>query len=186
MRTFIAIELPAEIKTALAAAQDQLRQARAQVSWTQPDNLHLTLKFLGEIETAQINAVTQACAATARQYNALNLQLDQLGFFPNPRQPRVVWAGLAGDLSVLAELQKHLEDQLAALGLAHDIKPFRPHLTLGRVKIPPTGKQLAEAVAAYRLPTLAFTVAEIVLMQSQLDPSGSIYTPLHHARLGAE
>jgi RNA 2',3'-cyclic 3'-phosphodiesterase len=185
MRTFIAIELPAEIKSALAAAQDELRQARAQVSWTKPDNLHLTLKFLGEIEAAQINSIAQACAETARQYGALSLHLDQLGCFPNSRQPRVVWAGLAGDLSALAELQKHLEDQIAALGLAHDIKPFRPHLTLGRVKTPPKGKQLAEAVAAYRLPALAFTGAEIVLMQSQLQPTGSIYTPLHHARLGA-
>lgn len=186
MRTFIAIELPAAIKNALAAAQDELREARAQVSWTKPDNLHLTLKFLGEIEAAQINSIAQACAETACQYGALSLQLEQLGCFPNPRQPRIVWAGLAGDLAALAELQKQLEDRLAALGLTHDIKPFRPHLTLGRIKAPPKGNQLAEAVAAYRLPTLGFTVSEIVLMQSQLDPAGSIYTPLHHARLGAE
>ena len=185
MRIFIAIELPAAIKAALAELQHELRQTQAQVSWAKPDNLHLTLKFLAEVEAARINALAHACEETARQHRALSLRVDQLGFFPNPRQARVVWVGLAGDLSSLEQLQQQLEEQLVTLGLAREAKPFRPHLTLGRLKTPPKGKQLAEAVAAYRLPSIAFTVSELVLMQSQLHPDGSVYTPLARARLSA-
>jgi 2'-5' RNA ligase len=184
MRLFVAIELPNEIKDELASLQKELRQAQAEVSWTKPENLHLTLKFLGEVGTERVEQIEQAYAEAARASKPLSLATHETGFFPNLRRPRVVWAGLQGDLDELLALQNKLETQFATLGFTHELKPFQPHLTLGRIK---TTKNVAPLVAraeAYQLPTLSFTASELVLMQSQLHPGGSIYTPLSRARFG--
>ena len=94
MRIFIAIELPEEIKRAIAALQDDLRLARAEVSWPKPENIHLTLKFLGEIEESLVSQVAQACVETAERFTSFTLSINQAGAFPNARQPRVMWVGL--------------------------------------------------------------------------------------------
>ncbi len=184
MRLFVAIELPNEIKAQLASLQKELRQAQAEVSWTKPENLHLTLKFLGEVSSERVKLIEQACLEATRGCKPLLLTTQETGFFPNARRPRVVWAGLQGDSADLQALHKSLEAQLATLGFAREEKPFHPHLTLGRVKTMKNIQQLVSRTEAYQLPLLAFTVSELVLMQSQLHPSGSIYTPLFCAQLG--
>ncbi|MBI1764166.1 MAG: RNA 2',3'-cyclic phosphodiesterase [Acidobacteria bacterium] len=184
MRIFVAIELPAEIKTELGRAQTALRQTRAAVSWTKSENLHLTLRFLGEVETARLPALKRACAETAQQSAPFALGLDGLGFFPTAHKPKVIWAGLHDAAQALASLQQALQDRLAALGFPPEDKPFHPHLTFGRIKTPGGTKPLAECVAAYVLPPLPFAVTELVLLQSQLRAGGSLYTPLLRAPLG--
>jgi len=183
MRLFVAIELPSEIKAELASLQKELLQAQAEVSWTKPENLHLTLKFLGEVGTERVKSIEQACLEATRASKPLSLTTHETGFFPNKRRPRVVWAGLQGDLAELQVLQNGLETQLATLSFAREEKAFHPHLTLGRIKTTKNIAQLVSSAEAYQLPTLTFTVSELVLMQSQLHPSGSIYTPHSHARL---
>jgi 2'-5' RNA ligase len=184
MRLFVAIELPEEIKTALTALQQSLRPARADVAWAKPDNLHLTLKFLGETPADRIAAIGLACAEAAKANEPFTLTTNGTGFFPDERRPRIVWAGLSGAVSELQALQQQVEACLAVQGCPPEIKPFRPHLTLGRCKSPNNLSELAKHLQKNQLPALSFTVSELVLMQSQLHPTGSLYTPLQRARLG--
>lgn len=185
MRLFFALELPNEIKTALEAMQSELRQTRAAVGWTKPENLHLTLRFLGEVETARLPALKQTCAQAAQQTAPLTLTLNGIGFFPSDRKPKVLWAGLADAANALPALHQALETRLTSREFAGEDKPFRAHLTLGRFKAPGNTQTLVQLAQAYQLPALQFTVTELVLMQSQLHPTGSIYTPLTRASFTA-
>jgi 2'-5' RNA ligase len=184
MRTFIAIEIPEEFKTALAELQNDLRRARAGVSWTSPENIHLTLKFLGEVEESRVAEISAACARVAGTSRPFALQLGFPGVFPDARRPRVIWAGLQGEVEVLSALQKDLEERISAIGLKGDEKEFHPHLTVGRVKSARNSRELIARAELYDLPPLSFDVREIVLIRSVLHPAGAQYTPMARASLG--
>ncbi len=186
MRTFIAIELPEEIKRAIAALQDDLRPARAEVSWTKPENLHLTLKFLGEIEERLVSQITQACVEAAESFTSFALSLNTAGAFPNARQPRVLWVGLSDGVEETRRVQASLDERLAAIGFEREARAFQPHLTIGRVKSPKGTEALLARADAYRLPALSFVAREIVFMHSQLDPAGARYTLLAQAPFSAQ
>ncbi len=183
MRLFIAIELTDEIRAALAAVQRELRRAQADVTWTKPDHQHLTLKFLGEVEAQLVPAITQACQQAVSAIHPFSVSLKDTGAFPHLKQPRVLWIGLERGLAELRELHARLDEHLAPLGFEKDARAFKPHLTLGRVKSMKNVSALVSRLTATRLPTLAFSVGEIVLMHSQLHPAGSIYTPLARVAL---
>src|SRR5215475_5700123 len=134
MRTFIAIEIPPEINSALMDLQTELRRAGADVSWTKPENLHLTLNFLGEVDEKRIVEVERACVSSAAEFQPFTLSLNETGVFPNARQPRVLWAGLAGEIEKAVEMRGRLDDGLALIGFEREEKDFRPHLTIGRLK----------------------------------------------------
>jgi RNA 2',3'-cyclic 3'-phosphodiesterase len=178
MRTFIAIEIPSEIKSALAALQIKLRRAGADVSWTKPENLHLTLNFLGEVDERRIVEVEKACVLSADEFQPFTLSLKNAGVFPNERQPRVLWAGLSGDVGNVVELHRRLDERLAMIGFKRDEKKFHPHLTIGRLKSNKKIRELLALAHAYQLPALSFVVSEIVLMKSELHPAGAEYTPI--------
>lgn len=184
MRVFIAIELPNEVKAALTALQEELQQTRADVAWTKADNFHLTLKFLGEVETYLVSHITNACREAAASASAFSLQIKTTGVFPNVKQPKVLWAGLAGELDKLQALHRQLDAKLHALGFAKEARAFNPHLTLGRVKSLKNVAAVTANLLMSDLPALSFFVSELVVMQSQLHPAGSIYTPLAHCKLG--
>jgi 2'-5' RNA ligase len=184
MRTFIAIEMPEEITAALAALQNDLRRANADVGWTRPENIHLTLKFLGETEERQANEIAQALTTVAAEYQPFTLVINTTGVFPNARQPRVLWIGLAGEIEALTAMQKRLETALAAIRVRGDEKAFHPHLTIGRVKSKRNVRELIARADVYSLRAMSFEVREIVLMKSELHPAGSRYTPLAKAALG--
>jgi len=183
MRTFIAIELPEEIKAEIAALQDELRRARAEVSWTKPENIHLTLKFLGEVEEQSVDRVTKACVEAARTATPFPLNVEEFGAFPSANHPRVLWVGLGGGVEEARRLQSELDERLAGIGFEKDARAFSPHLTIGRVKSPKGAKALFSRARAYPLPALSFTIREIVVMRSQLHPAGARYTPLAKAKL---
>ena len=181
MRTFIAIEIPAEIKTALSGLQIELRRAGADVSWTKPESIHLTLKFLGEIEEKLVNEIEMACVETAAEFQPFTLDLNGAGVFPNVRQPRVLWAGLSGEIEKAVEIQRRLDERLMTIGFDREEKPFRPHLTIGRVKSNRKTRELLALADSYQLPRLAFDVKEIVVMKSELLQAGARYTSLARA-----
>ncbi|MBO0863016.1 MAG: RNA 2',3'-cyclic phosphodiesterase [Chloracidobacterium sp.] len=183
MRTFIAIEIPSEIRSALEAFQTELRRAGADVSWTKPENLHLTLKFLGEVDEKRIVEVERACVSSAAEFQPFSLSLNDTGFFPNARQPRVLWAGLSGGVENIGAISNRLEERLALIGFKREEKDFHPHLTVGRLKSNKKARELLALADAYRLPALSFAVTEIVLMKSELNPAGAKYTPMAKARL---
>jgi RNA 2',3'-cyclic 3'-phosphodiesterase len=183
MRTFIAIEIPSEIKSALTALQTQLRRAGAEVRWEKPENMHMTLNFLGEVDERRIVEVEKACVLSAAEFQPFTLSLNGTGVFPNEGQPRVLWAGLSGDVGNVVEMHRRLDDRLAPIGFKRDEKKFHPHLTIGRLKSNKKTRELLALAYAYQLPTLSFVVTEIVLMKSELHQAGSMYTPMAKAYL---
>jgi 2'-5' RNA ligase len=186
IRAFVAVNLDEPLRAALGQAQGRLRQVPADVSWTLPGNIHLTLKFLGEIGERGVERVGRALEGAAASHAPFTARVGGFGVFPPKGPPRVLWAGMTEGGEALVSLQASVERALAALGFPREGRPFRPHLTLGRVRSPRNAAALAEAAAALGGGVLGtVTVAHIDLMRSQLHPKGSIYTVLRSIPLGA-
>ena len=180
IRSFIAIELPDNVRSALAELQTELQtNKQPQVKWVGPHGIHLTLKFLGNIATAKISDVTGAIEQASRGFSPLSLEVKGLGVFPNFQRVRVVWVGVGGDVDRLKQLQQRIDSNLVPLGFARESRPFTPHLTLARVreKATPTEQQhLGQLIAGARFETAhRFTAESINLMQSHLTTEGAIY-----------
>jgi len=185
MRLFIAVHLPEEITARLGAVQDQLRAAQADVSWVRPGNLHLTLKFLGETEAGRLEGIRAALMEAARGTVPFPCELRGLGSFGG-RVPRVVWVGVERGAEPLTRLAEQIEAGVAGLGFPREKRGFTAHLTLGRVRSPRNAERLVSALAEWRREGFGdVTVAQFVLMESQLDPRGSIYTLLQSFPLGS-
>jgi 2'-5' RNA ligase len=187
LRTFLAIEIPPEIKKAIFRQSDGLRQAAGRsVRWTSPENLHLTLQFLGDTTPASLSALTQAIPAEAGQHPPFDLTLRGLGAFPSLHRPRIIWIGLEAPAD-LPRLQRSLETVTAQLGYPSDDKPFSPHLTIGRVRDPLAPAELQTLRAALETTKIdalgTFTVPAVHLFKSDLQPGGPIYARLFTAQL---
>ncbi|MFC1998198.1 RNA 2',3'-cyclic phosphodiesterase [Chloroflexota bacterium] len=183
IRTFIAIELPPDVKATLADLHTNLSAGKdASAKWVNPNSIHLTLKFLGNINPEAIPQITDAMTKSAKNVKPFSLQLNEIGAFPNARSPRVVWVGLKGDTEILSELQKHLERSLDAVGFPPENRAFSPHLTLGRVHNGIRSNQrqaLSERLSTAKLKAKqTFHINSIELMKSELTPKGAIYTKL--------
>lgn len=178
IRTFIAIRLPAPVIAALGETSQTLarRVSRDAVRWVRPEQIHLTLRFLGDTPTAQLPQIAAAMDAAAAGASPMALRLGGVGCFPNTRRPRVIWVGLSGDVEQLLALKTALDGQLALLGRPPEDKPFRAHLTLGRVK---DDRAVAGIEWAADVPQLEVSITAIDLIESQLRPAGPIYTARH-------
>lgn len=184
IRSFIAIALPPAVQEALATLAGELRATRAAVSWVKPHSIHLTLKFLGDVAPEQIPAIQEALAQAATGTAPLRLQPSGCGAFPTLKQMRVVWVGLQGDLEPLKKLQQAVETTLAPLGFEPEKRPFRAHLTLGRVKGRQGVRALQDALLARQSFTAeAFDVTEVVLYKSELRPEGAKHTAIFRKQL---
>lgn len=183
IRCFAALPLPDAVKSALIQQRERLQAGygRRGVRWVEADQMHLTLRFFGNVAAAQVPAVTEALAASARTVSRFSLRTDQLGYFPNTRYPKVIWIGIAGDTQVLLNMQSAVASATQAWGDAPAEKSFAPHLTLGRVKtIHP--RELAELTAAMEqlpaLPPVPWRVERLEFIQSTLGPTGPVYRRL--------
>ena len=174
MRAFIAIELPASIREALAREQARFRAASADARWTRPEGIHLTLKFLGDISAQQEAQVKDALGRLDR-VETFTVRVEGFGVFPNAKSPRVFWAGLEAP-PALDRLAAQVESAMARLGFPPEGRPFKPHLTLARFKMPRPQRELERLVAAEDNPTLgSFEVSEFFLWESKLSPQGAEY-----------
>lgn len=179
MRTFVAVAVPERIRDAVAAATDDLRRCGARVRWVNSDSLHFTLKFLGEVDAEELEAVDGALRRAARQASPTEVRVGGLGAFPNLRRPRVIWAGVEAEDPELERLHARIEGGLAELGFPPEDRAFRPHVTLGRVKSSRGLRPLTEAIEENaNLDFGKFQVREMVLYESRLGPTGARYTPL--------
>jgi 2'-5' RNA ligase len=185
IRCFLAIDLPDSLRPQLALVQGELKRSDADVRWVQVGNIHLTLKFFGNVPDAEVDPIAGAAREVAGRWPPFQLQVTAAGAFPSVKAPRVVWLGLGGDLLPLAQMYHNLEKAFAALGHLPEGRPFNPHLTLGRVKSPANRHRLAKMLET--LPPLKwppFQVSELILFKSTLTPQGSIYAPLRVIPLG--
>ncbi len=184
IRSFVALDIPPRVQEILAGLTAELRQTRAPVSWVPADRIHLTLKFLGNVSPERVEAVCDALVPVAASNASFRLQPYGCGAFPTIKQMRVVWVGLRGDEQALASIQKSVEAALAPLGFESETRPFRAHLTLGRVKGRQHLRALQDALLHHReFEAEAFDVKELVLYKSVLMPQGARYTPLFRAPL---
>lgn len=186
MRTFIAIPLPTDVRALLSEIQAKLRSFGADIKWTAVPSIHLTLKFLGEIDPAHLPELTAALRAASSQSQGFMLRLSGLGGFPDLRNPRVIWCGLAGDLPGLEALQKGVELACAGLRLEEERRRFQPHLTLGRVRGKSNLQPLADYIKIAAVRECEFQVNEFNIYQSILKPQGAAYTVLQKIALKAE
>jgi 2'-5' RNA ligase len=188
IRVFIAIELPGSIQQQLGLIIHQLQERvpRA-VRWVPAQNIHLTLKFLGNVSPANLAILIQAVRAEAARHPAMQLCVGGLGAFPNTNRPRVIWAGVEAPTE-LVNLQHGLDRETARLGYAGEERSFSAHLTLGRVSQHANTMevhQVADALALTHLDDLGMVVVkQLVLFRSDLRPGGAVYAPLLKAPLG--
>lgn len=178
VRTFISIEIPESVKSRIEKLQQTLRQTEALVSWTKPSNIHLTLKFLGGVEASRINRTTKALERAALGIGPFEVEVGGAGCFPSPRNPRVLWVGISKVPEQLRQLYSNIEDEMAREGFPREKRKFSPHFTIGRIREPRNSARLAEALIATGFETEMFPAKEVILMRSDLKPTGSIYTPL--------
>jgi RNA 2',3'-cyclic 3'-phosphodiesterase len=184
-RLFVCIELPGSAREALAALQDRLRREGGRVSWVPPKNMHLTLVFLGDVDASRVSSIGEVLQQAVTSYEPFEIRLQGSGAFPSLNRPRVLWVGVSGALDALQSVHVRLTNGLAEVGLQGDTKPFSPHLTLGRVKDDrdPLLRAVTSTLVSETIQVEPFTVSEILLMRSELDPQGARYTTLHRAPL---
>jgi len=181
IRSFIAIELPRELKLALFQLQEDLKSASSvPVKWVDPGNIHLTLKFLGDISPEITGRITSALEDAARGTPPFDIEVSGLGVFPNNKRVQIIWVGLAGELVKLGQLQKRIEEMLTPLGFPSEARPFSPHLTLARVRDyarPDDRFALGELIAGTRFEQkYKINVNAVLLIKSQLTREGPIYS----------
>jgi 2'-5' RNA ligase len=181
IRAFLAIDPPEDILQAMSRLQEKLkREIGGRTSWTKPQGQHLTLKFFGDISTEDIKNISTAVKnRMTSSGSSLNLKIENLGVFPYARKPRVLWCGVEGDGEKLSVLQKQLEADFEGIGFPVDDRPFRAHLTLGRIKYPSGLTGISEALIKYNAFVAGeFSCKELILLQSKLSPQGAVYTKL--------
>ena len=185
LRLFWAIEASQEVRDSLGQLIMEFKPAGADVRWVRPGAIHLTIKFLGQRPAEGVDEIAAVVAPAAEACPSLRLKPVGAGVFPSLARPRVIWAGLSGDVEDLIRLAGRVDEALTPLGFAPEKRPFSPHLTLGRVKSSRGRDRLVEALArlgGYEGPEMQ--AGELVLFRSQLNPTGAVYTPL--VQLGLE
>ena len=184
MRVFLAVEATEAIMARLSALQEELLGAGARVSWAAPAGLHITLRFLGEVEDARIPPLADALAAVAARHAPFAVRVAGVGAFPSARRPRTVWAGVTEGEAQLSALAADVEAVVEGAGFPPEERPFRAHLTLGRVREVPGTARLTERLGAHERDDFGeLPVTVISVMCSELSPQGARYTALHRLPL---
>jgi len=199
IRAFLAVELSQELQAGLAAVQQELKhriepelKRDMRISWTQPASIHLTLKFLGDMDEQVIDPLLVVVEQAIGSQIAVNVPLERLGAFPRPQSPRVLWVGplenwdRGAEAKRIAEIHGAIEQACEGLGFLRETKPFSPHLTLARIRVGErqVGVALAKGGVLDRPLSLgSLAVESVVLMKSELKPTGSVYTKLWEVRL---
>jgi 2'-5' RNA ligase len=182
MRTFIALNLPAGERTRLYDALEPLRQRDLPIRWTAAESLHLTLKFLGEIEGSEVTRIEETLRGLARKHAPLTMRIAGVGAFPAIRRANVVWVGVQSEPAVLA-LQRDVELAMSKLGYTREYKPYRPHITVGRTRNDTRAPDLERHAGAVRYES-SVDVATMDLMRSHTGAGGSRYEALVRVPLG--
>lgn len=186
VRAFVAIELPSILLKRIEELQETLKKevkGTRSVSWPRPEGIHLTLKFLGDVEETRIEDISTALTGASSGFKSMRLKAGGVGCFPTQRNPRVIWVGLSHS-EELERLQNNIEEAAAGLGFEKEDRPFKPHLTLCRIKSPEDGRILGHSIEKFKdFIDIDFVARDLVLFKSQLSPRGAVYTALKRISL---
>jgi 2'-5' RNA ligase len=179
-RVFCAVELPAEVRKQLEEHILKLRKAVPDVvaSWSRVENIHLTLKFFGNVAIDRIPAISEGANRAVSEFSTFPIGVGGTGVFPRPSRPQVLWIGISDPSGRLSALQARLENECAAMGFPKEDGAYRPHLTIARIRRPEGARRLADTHLQIPFPTTGIDVTELILFRSELSPKGSKYTPI--------
>lgn len=188
IRSFIAAELPEEVKSGLRQLQTDLKSAgHTFVKWVPPEGIHITLKFLGSIPATKVSEISKIMEASSQGFPQFQIKTSGLGAFPNLRQPRILWLGISSGVDKLTALQQCIDIPLVPLGFAQEMRPFTPHLTLARLRertSPQERQEFGKLVMETRFETAyEVNINSLSLMRSQLLPGGAVYSRLAEVKL---
>ncbi|MBE0606263.1 MAG: RNA 2',3'-cyclic phosphodiesterase [Deltaproteobacteria bacterium] len=184
MRAFLGIGLPAGVRDAIALATAPVRGLHAPVAWTAPENLHITMNFLGEILPERVALVERSMRVVVSGIGPFSLAAEGGGVFPGTRNPRVFWVGFLEPLELVRQLQQNMGNALTGAGFPLEDRPFHPHITVGRTRgvLPPAwGERFVHALSGKRFGIVP--VSSFTLYESRLGPGGATYIPLCDFRL---
>ncbi len=183
IRTFIAISVPEEVKKRISDLQSNLKRYGAYIKWISSDSMHITLKFLGDVEESGIDTIAEAVREASSSQQPFTISVSSTGIFPNIRRPRVFWVGVEKGKEILISLAAKIEKACSELGFDPEKRSFSAHLTLGRVKSLKNIDDTLSAMNSTGFQGGSFRVEEIIVMKSELNPRGAKYTPLHKIKL---
>ncbi len=185
VRTFIAIEMPHSVMEIVRQTQQVFRQAGIRLRWVRRENVHLTLRFLGDISIDAVPGIQHALERSAAETPAFSLQVKGIGAFPSVARPKVVWLGLQGQLQPLEDLYRRLALSLSEVGIPSENRPFRGHLTIGRVKDRIENEHFRSLMQRMSdVQSESFIADRLCFFKSDLTPGGAVYTPLAQAKIG--
>lgn len=187
IRTFLAIDIPKEVKDSMERIQYRLRNSlkEGMIRWTKPGSVHLTIKFFGSISERDIEHIHGLLQESSKGFKPFELVAEKVGVFPNTRQPRVLWLGITSSDNALMNLQKQIDDDLHGLGFPREERTFRPHLTLGRTKAHRGIEGLSAVLEEFKdFKAGRFPAQGLTLYRSDLRPEGPLYTKLGYFPLG--
>jgi 2'-5' RNA ligase len=177
--------IPADLKRRIASVEETFRKVAPGVKWVAEENLHVTLKFLGNVAAERTGSVEAALVEAVQGAAPFEIEVAGAGAFPGPAKPRTVWIGITSGSEALAELARRIDKRLEKLGFAREDRPFRSHVTIGRVKDPHDAMDLGPALTGAQVGVLGSAlVGSIALMRSDLRPEGPIYSVLAEIPLG--
>lgn len=189
MRLFVAVEIPPHTKDELITGYNEVkslfeRSKRGTVKWVQPQNWHITLKFLGEVPEKMFERCTAVLTQCARQYNPFKMRIRHMGCFPTPKRPRVLWAGVEETVDTLTPLSECLKKRFEEIGISREERGFHAHLTFGRIKrfLPGLDRVMVECLST-KIESDWFEVSDLHLYRSVLTPKGPIYSLIFKASL---
>lgn len=186
IRSFLAVDPPREIIDAIGMIQDRLRKnIQGDIRWVRPQGIHLTLKFFGTIAESDVANISRVVEDTTSTIAPFTLGIKRVGAFPDVKRPRVLWLGMDGDVDILIRLQKEVDAELHKYGFEKEDRPFRPHLTLARIKDPRGLIGLAKIMEKREnYEAGSFSAAGLNLFKSELTPKGAVYTKLAYFPFG--
>ena len=179
-RVFAAIELPDSVRSRLSDHIQRLRAAvpEATASWTRVENIHLTLKFFGNVAVDRIAVISSAAARVVEEFSAFEISVGKTGVFPKPSRAQVLWIGVSDPSGKLANLQQRLENEFAKKGFEKEDRAYRPHLTIARLRKPEGARRLADAHLEMEFEPAKIEVKELIVFRSELSSQGSRYTAI--------
>ena len=186
-RIFCAAELPDQVRARLQEHIQRLCKDVPEVaaSWSRVENIHLTLKFFGNVELDKLPTISAAASRTVKDFSAFQISIGKTGVFPRPSRAQVLWIGVSDPSGKLSALQQRFEDECAAEGFAKEDRAFRPHLTMARIRKPEGARRLADAHLSIRFESVPVKLTELIIFRSELSSKGSKYTPISKHELSS-